>query len=89
MHLYSTSAISLTTQKPWAKPGGTKSWRKLSSESEMAEVEYKCTDFYDKADEVGLLWSSVGIAWPVREPLLSAKDAALPRLDQLREELEA
>lgn len=51
--------------------------------SEMAEVEYKCTDFYDQADELGLLWNSVGIDWPVREPLLSAKDQALPRLDQL------
>lgn len=51
--------------------------------SEIAEVEYKCTDFYDKADEIGVLWSSAGIDWPVKEPLLSAKDAALPRLDQL------
>ena len=54
--------------------------------SEMAEVEYKCTDFYDKADEVGVLWSSVGIDWPVREPLLSEKDKALPHLDELRRE---
>lgn len=50
--------------------------------SEIAEVEYKCTDFYDKADEIGVLWSSAGIDWPVKEPLLSPKDAALPRLDQ-------
>ena len=56
--------------------------------SETAEVEYKCTDFYDPADEVGVLWSSVGIDWPLQEPLLSAKDAALPRLDQLRKTLE-
>ena len=56
--------------------------------SEIAEVEYKCTDFYDPADEVGVLWSSVGIAWPVQEPLLSAKDQALPPLDQLRRTLE-
>ena len=51
--------------------------------SEIAEVEYKCTDYYDKADEIGVLWSSAGIDWPVKDPLLSAKDAALPRLDQL------
>ena len=56
--------------------------------SEVAEVEYKCTDFYDQADEVGILWSSAGIAWPVQEPLLSAKDKALPPLDQLRKSLE-
>jgi dTDP-4-dehydrorhamnose 3,5-epimerase len=51
--------------------------------SDVAEVEYKCTDFYDKADEIGVLWSSAGIDWPVKDPLLSAKDAALPRIDQL------
>ena len=56
--------------------------------SEMAEVEYKCTDFYDGADEIGLLWSSAGIDWPLKDPLLSAKDAALPRLDELRKTLE-
>jgi dTDP-4-dehydrorhamnose 3,5-epimerase len=56
--------------------------------SEIAEVEYKCTDFYDKADEVGVAWDSVGIDWPVKQPLLSAKDAALPRLDEFRKALE-
>jgi len=56
--------------------------------SEMAEVEYKCTDFYDGADEIGLLWNSAGIDWPLKDPLLSAKDAALPRLDELRKTLE-
>jgi dTDP-4-dehydrorhamnose 3,5-epimerase len=56
--------------------------------SETAEVEYKCTDFYDGSDEIGLLWNSAGIDWPLKEPLLSAKDAALPRLDELRKTLE-
>jgi dTDP-4-dehydrorhamnose 3,5-epimerase len=54
--------------------------------SEFAEVEYKCTDFYDPADEIGVLWNSAGIEWPLREPLLSKKDAALPPLDQLRKQ---
>jgi dTDP-4-dehydrorhamnose 3,5-epimerase len=56
--------------------------------SETAEVEYKCTDFYDGSDEIGLLWNSAGIDWPLKQPLLSAKDAALPRLDELRKMLE-
>jgi dTDP-4-dehydrorhamnose 3,5-epimerase len=56
--------------------------------SETAEVEYKCTDFYDGSDEIGLLWNSAGIKWPLEQPLLSAKDAALPRLDELRKMLE-
>jgi len=51
--------------------------------SDVAEVEYKCTDFYDRSDEIGVLWNSAGIEWPVKEPLLSAKDAALPRLEDL------
>jgi dTDP-4-dehydrorhamnose 3,5-epimerase len=56
--------------------------------SEIAEVEYKCTDFYDQSDEIGVLWNSAGIDWPVKDPLLSARDAALPRLDELRRALE-
>jgi dTDP-4-dehydrorhamnose 3,5-epimerase len=51
--------------------------------SETAEVEYKCTDFYDKSDEIGVRWDSAGIAWPVTDPLLSPKDAALPGLKEL------
>lgn len=56
--------------------------------SEIAEVEYKCTDLYDPADEIGALWNSAGIEWPLADPLLSKKDAALPRLDELRKILE-
>lgn len=49
--------------------------------SEVAEVEYKCTDYYDPEAELRLLWNdpSIGIDWPVRDPVLSPKDrAALP-----------
>lgn len=56
--------------------------------SEVAEVEYKCTEPYDRADEIGVRWDSAGIDWPVKEPLLSAKDAALPTLAELRRVLE-
>jgi dTDP-4-dehydrorhamnose 3,5-epimerase len=47
-----------------------------------AEVLYKCTDEYAPALDRGVIWNDpdVGIAWPVREPLLSGKDAALPAL---------
>ena len=56
--------------------------------SEMAEVEYKCTDYYDRDDEIGARWDSAGIEWPIEKPLLSAKDAALPTLAELRRTLE-
>ena len=50
--------------------------------SETAEVEYKCTDVYDPGYELGVLWNDpdIGIEWPVAEPVLSAKDAAAPKL---------
>ncbi len=46
--------------------------------SEEADVIYKCSDFYNPGDEYGILWSdpSLEIAWPVKDPILSSKDAA-------------
>jgi dTDP-4-dehydrorhamnose 3,5-epimerase len=50
--------------------------------SETAEVYYKCTDFYDPADEGGVIWNDpdLAIRWPIDQPTLSGKDAALPQL---------
>ena len=44
--------------------------------SELAEVFYKCTDFYDPAGESGLMWNdpAIGIEWPIAQPVLSARD---------------
>ena len=50
--------------------------------SEFADFAYKCTDFYVPDDERGIVWNDpdLGIAWPVADPLLSAKDQRFPRL---------
>lgn len=56
--------------------------------SPVAEVEYKCTDFYDPGGQVSVLWNDpdIGIDWPLdSEPLLSPKDAAAMRLRDLRD----
>jgi len=44
--------------------------------SEFAEIAYKCTDYYDPADELRIIWNdpAIGIRWPVSTPILSAKD---------------
>ena len=44
--------------------------------SPVAQVEYKCTDLYDPADEVGIAWNdpALAIPWPVAEPVLSDRD---------------
>jgi dTDP-4-dehydrorhamnose 3,5-epimerase len=50
--------------------------------SDTADVTYKCTDYYAPGTERAVLWNDpdVGIAWPVKSPLLSPKDAVAPRL---------
>jgi dTDP-4-dehydrorhamnose 3,5-epimerase len=47
-----------------------------------AEVSYKTTQEHAPDMERGIVWDDPGIAisWPVREPILSRRDAALPRL---------
>ena len=57
--------------------------------SELAEVEYKCTDFYDPADEGGVMWNDpvLAITWPIAAPVLSQRDQAhqpLPRRADIR-----
>jgi len=50
--------------------------------SEVAQVEYKCTDYYDPADEAGVMWNDefLGIDWPIAEPVLSRRDQQHPPL---------
>ena len=48
--------------------------------SETAQVEYKCTDVYDPEGEGGIPWDDpdLGIDWPTRAPILSARDQRHP-----------
>jgi dTDP-4-dehydrorhamnose 3,5-epimerase len=57
--------------------------------SELAEVEYKCTDYYHAGADFSVLWNDpeIGIRWPVSEPLLSEKDRNAPRLRDVQERL--
>ena len=57
--------------------------------SDHAEVEYKCTDLYDPAGELRILWNDaeIGIRWPISQPLVSPKDAAGQRLAEVVERL--
>ena len=50
--------------------------------SAHADVEYKCTDLYDPAGQLGLAWNDpeLAIAWRVEAPILSPRDLANPRL---------
>lgn len=56
--------------------------------SETALFAYKCSDFYEPDCDYGVLWSdpAIDIAWPVSDPLLSAKDQRLPLLEDIAPE---
>jgi dTDP-4-dehydrorhamnose 3,5-epimerase len=50
--------------------------------TDTADFMYKCTATYAPEHERGVAWNDpdIGIPWPVERPMLSAKDAAAPRL---------
>jgi len=70
----------------WVPPGFAHGFCVLS---ERVHVEYKCTGFYDPADEVSIAWNDprIGIRWPIGAPTLSAKDQAAPLLAAIVERL--
>lgn len=44
--------------------------------SDLADVQYKYTDFYNSQGEANILWNDpdLKIKWPVRKPILSDRD---------------
>lgn len=70
----------------WIPPGFAHGFLVLADDTVFT---YKCTDVYSPADEFTVRWDdpAVGIAWPVREPALSPKDAAAPTLAELHDRL--
>lgn len=62
-------------QMLWVPPGFAHGFYVTS---DMAEFQYKCTDYYAPGDEYSLLWNdpTIGIEWPKgAAPQLSEKDA--------------
>jgi dTDP-4-dehydrorhamnose 3,5-epimerase len=51
--------------------------------SETAEIMYKCTKEFSPAHDAGIRWDDprLGIEWGIKAPVLSAKDSALPLLE--------
>jgi dTDP-4-dehydrorhamnose 3,5-epimerase len=59
--------------------------------SDVADVMYKQTAYYDPAVERGIAWNDpdIGIEWPLppAELIVSDRDTAAPRLSEIGEEL--
>lgn len=70
----------------YVPPGFAHGFAVLSS---SAQLEYKCTDYYDPSDEIGVLWNDpeIGVVWPVENPILSGKDLRAPRLREIADKL--
>jgi dTDP-4-dehydrorhamnose 3,5-epimerase len=58
--------------------------------SDVADVAYKCSSYYDPATEAGIAYDDpdVGIDWPHGvEPIVSERDASAPRLADVADSL--
>lgn len=51
---------------------------------EDAVFSYRCTNYYNKASEGGVLWNdaTLNIDWQVDSPIISAKDQILPTFEE-------
>lgn len=66
----------------WIPPGFAHGFCVTSDE---ALFLYKCSDYYNPADEGTIIWNdpAIGIDWPLAEVELSEKDTRGTRLDQV------
>jgi len=57
--------------------------------SEVADVTYKVSNYYEAATERGIAFDDpdVAVEWPVDEPLVSDRDRSNPRLREIADEL--
>ena len=83
---FSTVLNSESVQALYIPPGFAHG---LCTMSDEAFVSYKCDAIYQATGDRGIRWndSALGIPWPIADPILSEKDAALPTLaDMLRDD---
>jgi dTDP-4-dehydrorhamnose 3,5-epimerase len=57
--------------------------------SEVADVAYKLSSYYDPATETGIAWNDpeVGVEWPISDPILSQRDQGAPGFAEIADSL--
>jgi dTDP-4-dehydrorhamnose 3,5-epimerase len=57
--------------------------------SELADVSYKLSSYYDPTTEAGIAWDDpdVAIDWPLGDPQVSERDRGAPKLAEIADEL--
>jgi len=76
------SAVKLTEENKYllyVPPGFAHGFQVIS---DTAEVMYKCTEEYSPENDRGIIWNDpdINVLWPLKAPLLSAKDKSHPLL---------
>lgn len=66
----------------WVPPGFAHGFSVLEDNTIF---QYKCTNYYHKASEGGILYNDpqLGLNWMTAQPVVSEKDLLLPRLSEL------
>ena len=77
---FGIEASAENKKQVWAPAGFARGFCVLT---EFAEIQYKCTGIYSKTTESGILWNdpAIGIEWPLKAPILSAKDKKAQTLE--------
>lgn len=85
---YSIELSGDNLRQVYVPPGRAHSFCVLS---ETASFLYKCTEYYSPNDERGIVWNdpALGISWPVKTTILSAKDRSYGTLRTMDAELPA
>lgn len=78
-------AVELTEENMlqfWIPPGFAHGFATLKDNTIF---EYKCTNFYNKASEGGIIWNDpeLNINWGIENPIVSDKDQLLKPINQL------
>jgi dTDP-4-dehydrorhamnose 3,5-epimerase len=77
--------VTLTAEgaaQVYVPPGFAHGFIALSAE---VVFSYKCTEYYDSDADACIRWNdpSIGVEWPVGDPILSEKDAEAPLLSEI------
>lgn len=79
---FSIELNDINNRMLWIAPGYAHGFCVLS---EVADFNYKCTEYYYPNDQAGILWSDndIGINWPTSNPIISEKDKNYPSLKDI------
>lgn len=66
----------------WIPPGFAHGFIVLS---EFADFVYGCTDYFAAEYDRGIRWDdpTIGVEWPIADPIISRKDAQAPLLEEV------